>query len=522
VPIWIADYVLMGYGTGAVFACPAHDERDHGFAKRFDLPIIEVVKGGNVDEAAWVEDGPHVNSEFMDGLNVAEAKKKIVEWLEAHGHGGFEVQYRLRDWLFSRQRYWGEPFPIVHTEDGEVIPVPEDRLPVELPHLDEFLATEDGRPPLARDPGWVNTTVPGSERPAVRETNTMPQWAGSCWYYLRFIDPRNPNAFVDPAAEKRWMPVDLYVGGAEHAVLHLLYARFWHKVLFDLGLVSTPEPFMKLVNQGMITARSFRSAAGKYYYPEDVEKRGDDYYAKDGAGPLETQIEKMSKSRYNVTTPDQVIENHGADSLRLYETFIGPVEENAEWQTENIPGVRRFLDRTWRLLFPDEREGPRFAEDLEPDDRLDRLLHKTVKKVTEDIEGMHMNTAVSQLMIFVNEATQRDVLPRSVLETVIRLLSPFAPHIAEEMWHRMGHTESVSRAPWPEYDEAKTLDDQIDVPVQVNGKLRSVIQLARGTARDEAEAAARDDAKVTANLEGKTVVKVIVVPDKLINFVVKP
>ncbi|MBN2489420.1 MAG: leucine--tRNA ligase, partial [Planctomycetes bacterium] len=521
VPIWIADYVLMGYGTGAVFACPAHDERDHGFAKRFGLEIVEVVKGGNVDEAAYVGDGPHIRSEFLDGLDIAAAKKRIVAWLEEHGHGRFEVQYRLRDWLFSRQRYWGEPFPIVHTADGEAVALPENGLPVALPHLDVFAATPDGQPPLARDAAWVATVDPRTGKPAQRETNTMPQWAGSCWYYLRFIDPHNPRAFCDPAAEQRWMPVDLYVGGAEHAVLHLLYARFWHKVLHDLGLVSTPEPFLKLVNQGMITARSFCSRAGKYYYPADVERRADEYFAKDGTGPLETQIEKMSKSRYNVTTPDDVIATYGADSLRLYETFLGPVEENAEWQTENIPGVRRFLDRTWRLLFPDERGGPRFAAEGAPDAELDRLLHRTIKKVTEDIESLHTNTAVSQLMIFVNEATRREVLPRSVLEVLVRLVAPFAPHLAEEMWRHLGHEDSVVRAAWPSFDEARTLEDLLEVPVQVNGKLRGLVRLPRGAGREGAEAAARADGRVAPHLEGRAVLKVIVVPDKMINFVVR-
>jgi leucyl-tRNA synthetase len=531
VPIWIADYVLMGYGTGAVFACPAHDERDHGFATRFGLPIVEVVKGGNVDEAAYIEDGPHVNSEFLDGLDIAGAKKRIVAWLEEHDHGRFEVQYRLRDWLFSRQRYWGEPFPIVHARDGEAVPLPEDRLPVALPHLEEFQALPDGRPPLARDEDWGSTTDPRTGEPAWRETNTMPQWAGSCWYYLRFIDPKNSEAYVDSGAEKRWMPVDLYVGGTEHAVLHLLYARFWHKVLFDLGLVSTPEPFMKLVNQGMITARSFRSGK-KYFYPGDVEERKGDYYTRDGVGPLETQIEKMSKSRYNVTTPDEVIQNFGADTLRLYETFIGPVDEDAAWQTENIPGVRRFLDRTWRLLFQDDGDEPRFTDEdvASTDPELDALLHKTVKAVTDQIDRLtrqgvynefKLNTAVSALMIFVNEASRRDTLPKSVLETLVKLLAPFAPHLAEEMWQNLGYTSSVTREAWPTYDEARTLYDQLEVPVQVNGKLRGLIQLSRGTSRDDAEAAARADPKVTPHLMDKNVVKVIVVPDKMVNFVVR-
>ena len=530
VPIWIADYVLMGYGHGAVFACPAHDDRDHGFAIRFDLPIIEVVAGGDVQAEAYLGDGPHVNSEFLDGLDIAGARKKIAEWLEAHGHGKFEIQYRLRDWLFSRQRYWGEPIPVVHAEDGTPVPVPEADLPITLPHLEAFTATREGEPPLARDPGWVNTPVPGTGAAGKRETNTMPQWAGSCWYYLRFLDPGNDGAFCGAGAEKHWMPVDLYVGGTEHAVLHLLYARFWHKVLFDAGLVSTPEPFMKLVNQGMITARSFCDARGKYYYPHEVEKRGEAWFVKDTDTPLETQIEKMSKSRYNVTTPDEVIETFGADTLRLYETFIGPVDESAAWQTENIPGVRRFLDRAWRLLCPETGDGPRYDEGADADADLDVLLHKTIKMVTSQIErlarkGAHvefkLNTAISQLMIFVNEAMKREVLPKSVLETLTLLLAPFAPHMAEEMWHHLGHDTSVARAAWPEYDEEKTVDQLLEVPVQINGKLRSLVNLPRGASREDMESAAWSDPKVTSHLEGKNVVKVIVVPDRLINFVVK-
>jgi len=521
VPIWISDYVLMGYGYGAVFACPAHDERDHGFAKRFGLPIIEVVSGGNVKEEAWTGDGPHVNSGFLDGMNIAGAKKRVTAWLEENGGGGFEIQYKLQDWLFSRQRYWGEPIPVVHLADGSVSPLREEDLPLALPHLEAFAATEEGEPPLARDLDWVNITDPRSGKPGKRETNTMPQWAGSCWYYLRFIDPWNDEAFCDAEAEKRWMPIDLYVGGAEHATRHLLYARFWHKVLHDLGVVSTNEPFLRLVNQGMITARSFRDERGKYYYPNEVEKKGKDWFVKGSDTPLETQIEKMSKSRYNVTSPDEVIEAYGADSLRLYETFIGPVEEHAEWQTENILGVRRFLDRTWRLLFPEGSESAVICEEKEADKDLDILLHKTVKKVTEDIETFHMNTAVSQLMILVNEATRRDRVPRPVLEVLVRLLAPFVPHIAEEMWGHLGHTGTVADAAWPTFDAKKTLDEHIEIPVQINGKLRSLLDLPRGTSKEEVETAAREDRKVTPHLEGKNVVKVIVVPDKMINFVVK-
>ncbi len=520
VPIWVADYVLMGYGTGAMFACPAHDERDWAFAKRFGIPIVEVVSGGNIEDGAYTGDGPHVNSDFMDGLNTDEAMSKVIEWLEEKGRGHSEVNYRLRDWLFSRQRYWGEPIPIVFLEDGMPKAVPEGDLPVLLPDMEDRAPTADGGPPLSRASEWVNTTDAESGKPALRETNTMPQWAGSCWYYLRFLDPKNVSEPWDGDVEKKWMPVDLYIGGTEHATLHLLYSRFWHKVLYDLGCVSTKEPFARLFNQGMIQARSFQDARGKYYYPHEVEERDGKWVSTKTGEPLETRIEKMSKSRYNVVTPDEVIDEYGSDCLRLYEMFVGPLEDDAVWQTENIAGIKRFLERFWRLLYHEDAEGLSEPGDFEIDEELDRLLHKTVKKVTDDIENLQMNTAISALMIFVNEATKRKVIPHKVIDVITRLLSPFAPHIGEEFWRALGHSESVAFAPWPEYDPAKTVEDVIGIPVQVNGKLRQVIEVARGSGEDVVKDAAMRDEKVSGYLDGVTIRKVIYVPDKLLNFVV--
>lgn len=532
VPVWIADYVLTGYGTGAVFACPAHDERDHAFAKRFGLPIIEVVSGGNVEDEAYAGDGPHVNSEFLDGLDTGNAKTRIIAWLEKNGHGEGQVNYRLRDWLFSRQRYWGEPIPVLRLDDGATVPIPEEYLPVLLPELDEITPTPDGRPPLARAEDWVRTTDPQSGKPALRETNTMPQWAGSCWYYLRFIDPHNDNLPWSEKLEQRWMPVDLYVGGTEHATLHLLYARFWHKVLYDLGYVSTPEPFQKLFNQGMILARSFQDYRGKYYYPNEVEEKSGKWVVRNTGEAVETKIEKMSKSRYNVVTPDEIIEEYGADCLRLYELFVGPLEENALWQTENISGIRRFLDRTWRLFFSEEeksRGGLRTAskpdsesaDDFQDDGEFQALLHRTIKKVTEDIESLQMNTAISALMIFVNEATKRGRISCSALSAFARLLAPFAPHISEEFWHSLGNRDTVIYAPWPEYDPAKIIEEKANIPIQINGKLRGVVNVPRGSAEDAVRKAALEDPNIARHLEGVKINKVIFVQDRLLNFVVR-
>lgn len=523
VPIWIADYVLATYGTGAVFACPGHDERDHAFATRFELPIVEVVQGGDVGEAAYTGDGPHVNSDFLDGLDVAAAKRRIIEWLEEHEQGRGTVQYRLRDWLFSRQRYWGEPFPVIHTEDGETRLVPEGDLPVRLPELDEYTPTEDGDPPLARAEDWVRTTDPVTGRPATRETNTMPQWAGSCWYYLRFISPTDDAQAWDREEERYWMPVDLYVGGAEHATLHLLYARFWHRVLFDLGLVSTPEPFQRLFNQGMIHATSFKDDRGKYHYPDDVERVAeDDWRVKETGRPVTTRLEKMSKSRMNVVNPDAVCEEFGADAMRLYEVFMSPLEDGGLWDTQGVAGTKRFLDRVWRLAV-DQDTGERAAKlvDRDVDDAdLERALHAAIKKVTEAVDSLKFNTAVSEMMIFVNEATRADALPQAWFESFLRVLAPFAPHMAEELWERLGHTGGITYAPWPAFDEAKLAVDTIQIAVQVNGKVRATLDVPAAVTKDEALAAAKTDERLAKWLDGKTIRREIYVPGRLVNLVV--
>ncbi|MBF2054838.1 MAG: leucine--tRNA ligase [Candidatus Sericytochromatia bacterium] len=516
VPIWIADYVLASYGTGAVFACPAHDERDWEFAAKFDLPLIEVVEGGKIEEAAYTGDGKHINSEFLNGMKIEAAKRHMIKWLSENGCGEGETQYRLRDWLFSRQRYWGEPFPVIELEDGSLFLEEEGDLPVALPHLDDLSPTPDGQPPLARATQWREVTLPDG-RKGLRETNTMPQWAGSCWYYLRFLDPLNDKFPWDAALEQRWMPVDLYVGGTEHATLHLLYARFWHKVLFDLGLVSSKEPFQKLFNQGKIQARSYRDGRGKYYYPHEVEARDGEYFVKGSDTLLETRIEKMSKSKHNVVTPDETIAEYGADSLRLYEVFMGPLEDDAIWQTENMSGVRRFLERTWRLYFP---EKP--VKGGETPLQLERLLHKTIQKVTEDLEQMHPNTAISAMMIFVNEATRLGYLPDNMKKPLALMLAPFAPHVAEEFWESLGQKTSIALAPWPAFDPEMVLDKNIEIPVQVNGKMRGTIEVRAGASENEARSVAEDDENIGKHLSGLEVVKVIFKTDRMLNFVVRP
>ncbi|HEY9843458.1 MAG TPA: leucine--tRNA ligase, partial [Candidatus Obscuribacterales bacterium] len=525
VPIWVADYVLASYGSGAVFACPAHDERDWEFACKFGLPIVEVVAGGDVEEAAYTGDGPHVNSEFLNGLDLAAAKQKIIAWLVENDHGEAQIHYRLRDWLFSRQRYWGEPFPMAELEDGTLVALSAQDLPVELPYLDDWTPTPDGQPPLARAEDWRRVTL-ADGRTGLRETNTMPQWAGSCWYYLRFLDPKNDKEPWDQQIEKRWMPVDLYVGGTEHATLHLLYARFWHKVLFDIGLVSTREPFQRLFNQGKIQARSYRDARGKYYYPGEVEMKAyttaagqasDQWFIKGTDTLLETRVEKMSKSKHNVVTPDETIAEYGADALRLYEVFMGPLEDDAVWQTENMSGVRRFLERVWRLYFPEKavKEG-------EVPLQLERLMHKTIQKVGEDLEQMHPNTAVSAMMIFINEATRVGFLPAAMKSPFVRILAPFAPHVAEEFWEALGNKGSIAQAPWPEYDHEMTLDKEIEIPVQINGKMRGTIMARAGASENEARQVAEEAEHIRKHLEGFEVAKVIFKTDRMLNFVVRP
>ena len=531
IPIWVADYVLMTYGTGAIMAVPGHDERDHEFASTFGIPIVEVIKGGEkpIEEAPFEGDGVCVNSGFLNGLQVADAKEKMIAWLESEGKGARQVQYRLRDWLFSRQRYWGEPFPLAHLEDGTIVQLPDEALPVELPPIDAYKPTEDGKPPLARaDEGWLKVTLPDG-RIATRETNIMPQWAGSCWYYLRFLDAHNTEAPFDTALERYWMPVDLYMGGAEHAVLHLLYARFWHKVLYDAKLVSTQEPFQGLLNQGTILAESYQDAAGKYYYPHEVEQDDGKVVARTSGIPLQTQMEKMSKSRFNVINPNDVIDNYGADALRLYLLFIGPVTASTPWQDAGVEGVYRFLQRVWRLVI-DEDSGE-LSEKLTDaagttDPELWRELHKTIKQVTEDTESIDkMNTAISQMMIFVNTATQAKSLSQETLKIFLHLLSPYAPHIAQELWHRLHEGEEeeagfIAHEQWPTHDESVLTSATVTIIAQVNGKLRNRLQLPADATDKEIETAALADERVQRFIEGKPIRKVIVVPNRLINIVV--
>jgi leucyl-tRNA synthetase len=531
-PIWVADYVLMGYGTGAIMAVPGHDERDHEFAREFGLPIVEVVAGSPlpIEEAAYTnnQDGVLVNSTApdgfsIDGLRVPEAIARITAWLAERGLGRERVQYRLRDWLFSRQRYWGEPFPIVHTDDGEVVPLPEDWLPVELPVIDEFKPTDDGQPPLARaGESWLRVELPDGGA-GTRETNTMPQWAGSCWYYLRFLDPRNDREAWSPEAERYWMPVDLYVGGVEHAVLHLLYARFWHKVLYDCGYVHTKEPFQKLFNQGMILAHSYRDAGGKYYHPAEVEERDGRFVVAGTTTELEAQIEKMSKSKLNVVNPDDVIAAYGADAMRLYELFMGPLEVQKPWQMKDVEGVNRFLQRVWRLVV-DERTGERGArlgdEPATTAPELLRSLHKTIRKVTADTEALQMNTAIAQMMIFVNDATATPLVPVGIVTTFLRLLAPFAPHLCEELWLRLGEADLIAHAPWPAHDPELARDELLTIVVQVNGKRRGELQVAPETPEEEIRRLALASDSAQRYLEGKEPRKVIVVPGRLVNIVV--
>ncbi len=525
IPIWIADYVLMTYGTGAIMAVPGQDQRDWDFAKVYDLPIIRTVQPPpDFDGEAYLGDGPAINSGFLDGLPVDEAIQRMVDWLEERGRGERRVQYKLRDWLFSRQRYWGEPFPMVHTEDGEVVPVPEDWLPVGLPAVDEYRPTDDGRPPLARaGRDWIDVTLPDG-RTGTRETNTMPQWAGSCWYYLRFVDPHNDSEPWSREAERYWMPVDLYVGGVEHAVLHLLYARFWHKVLFDCGLVSTAEPFQRLFNQGMVLAYSYRDARGKYYHPSEVVEDDDGRVTAKGSGDeLVSQVEKMSKSKLNVVNPDEVIDSYGADAMRLYELFMGPLEVQKPWQMKGVEGVARFLQRVWRLVV-DDKSGELNTKltDAEPGSEpdLERTLHKTIKKVASDTETLQMNTAIAQMMIFVNAATSCATLPRATVTTFLRLLAPYAPHICEELWQRLGEPELIARATWPIHDEALCVDELIPIVVQVNGKKRAELQVPKDADAATLERLALESDNAQRFLEGKTPQRIVVVPGRLVNIVV--
>jgi leucyl-tRNA synthetase len=518
-PIWVADYVLMTYGTGAIMAVPAHDERDHAFAKTFDLPIIEVIgapEGHDISESAWTGDGPAVNSGRFDGMGVREFKAAIIDQLERDGSGAGKVNFKLRDWLFSRQRYWGEPFPIVHTEDGGVHPLHTDDLPLTLPHVAEFKPTSDGKPPLARAQEWTRTTWNG--QPATRETNTMPQWAGSCWYYLRYMDAHNTSAPFSPERERYWGPVDLYIGGVEHAVLHLLYARFWHKALFDCGLVHTAEPFARLFNQGMLLAQSYREASGKYHPVDDVEQRDGQWFVKGTDTPVATQIEKMGKSKKNVIDPLDIVDLFGADTLRTYVMFMGPLDQVKPWQTSGCEGIHRFLSRVWRL-FIDENTGA-LRQPGETAKKAHRALHVAIKETTEGIEQLKFNTPVSRMMEFVNAAGGQTPSREDGLRFV-QILSPYAPHVAEELWQRMGCTETIADSTWPQWDESALLADSIQIAVQVMGKLRGTVDVAPDADKDTILAAAKANPNVAKWLVDKTIVKEIVVPGRLVNFVAK-
>ena len=524
IPIWVADYVLISYGTGAIMAVPAHDTRDWEFAKKFNLPIIEVLKSqADVQEQAWTEDGTHVNSEFLDGLNKKDAIERMLAFLEEKGIGKRAVNYKLRDWVFSRQRYWGEPIPLVHCPDCGTVPVSEEDLPLELPDVKTYQPTGTGESPLAGIEEWVNCPCPKCGKPARRETNTMPQWAGSCWYYLRYLDPKNEKEFVSPEAERYWMPVDLYVGGAEHAVLHLLYARFWHKVLYDIGAVSTSEPFQRLINQGMITSFAFQNKA-KSLVPVDQAQEVEPgvFRDKDTGEPLERIIAKMSKSLKNVVNPDEMIREYGADSVRMYEMFMGPLTVSKPWNTQGLIGVNRFLEKVWAV-------GEKPLSDIDitgeiKDKRLSDLRKtyaRTVKKVTGDTESLSLNTAISQMMIFINEAGKLDSLPRAMWEGFVKMLSCYAPHLGEELWSRLGHGNTIAYEPWPVFSEEYCKEDTKEYPVMINGKLRAKFEAASDADSALLESLARETEGFKKFTDGKTVSKVIVVPGKLVNVVVR-
>lgn len=517
IPIWVADYVLISYGTGAIMAVPAHDTRDWEFAKKFDLPIIEVLKSEiDVQEQAWTEDGVHVNSGFLDGMNKDDAIEAMIAWLEERNLGTKATNYKLRDWVFSRQRYWGEPIPLVHCPTCGIVPLKEDQLPLLLPDVQSYEPSGTGESPLAKIDEWVNTTCPVCGGKAKRETNTMPQWAGSCWYYLRYIDPKNTERFVSEEKEKYWMPVDLYVGGAEHAVLHLLYARFWHEVLYDLGFVATKEPFQRLVNQGMITSFAYQRADKSLVPTDMVEESAPDQYVEKATGEkLERVVAKMSKSLKNVINPDEIITEFGADSMRMYEMFMGPLEVSKPWATTGLSGMYRFLDRVWRL------QEERTISDEEPSEEILKVLHKTIKKVTHDTDTLNFNTAISQMMVLVNELYKIDTLPRVVWETLIKLLGPYVPHLAEELWQLCGNEPTLANVPWPLYDESLTVDSEVAIVFQVNGKVRSKAVVEKGTEKEELLRLAKSDERILTWLEGKTIVKEIVVADKLVNLVIK-
>ena len=524
IPIWIADYVLISYGTGAIMAVPAHDTRDWEFAKKFNLPIIEVLKGnGNVQEAAWTEDGTHVNSGFLDGLDKKSAIEKMLSFLEENKIGRKAVNYKLRDWVFSRQRYWGEPIPLVHCENCGIVPVPEDELPLMLPDVKSYQPTGTGESPLAAIKSWVNCKCPKCSKDAKRETNTMPQWGGSCWYYLRYLDPHNKKEFCSAEKEKYWMPVDLYIGGAEHAVLHLLYARFWHKVLYDAGLVSTKEPFSRLVNQGMITSFAFQRANKTIVPVDEAEQRDDgNFYEKSTGEKLEQIVAKMSKSLKNVVNPDDEIKAYGADSVRMYEMFMGPLTMSKPWATQGIVGIHRFLEKVWAASEKNMDDTDIFGKlDDEKLISARKTFVQTIKKVTNDTASLNFNTAISQMMIFMNEITKLDSIPRAMWSDFVKALSPYAPHLGEELWQKLGNKTSIAYEPWPTVNDEFALDDEKIIVVMVNGKLRGKFKAKAGTSDEILKENALNDDGVKKFTDGKEIVKCIVVKDKLVNFVVK-
>ena len=487
-PIWISDYVIMGYGTGAIMAVPGQDQRDWDFAKKFELNIIRTVETkDNFDGEAYSGDGPAINSDFLDGLYIADAKEKIIKWLEEEKKGERAVQYKLRDWLFSRQRYWGEPIPIIH-KNGKPVPLDESDLPLELPEIDKYEPSGSGESPLANIKEWVEVRDANKEIVGLRETNTMPQWAGSCWYYLRFIDPINPKKGWDTQKEKYWMPVDLYIGGAEHAVLHLLYSRFWHHVLYDLGLVSTKEPFKKLFNQGMI---------------------------------LGTDGLKMSKSRGNVINPDETVDVYGTDSLRIYEMFMGPLDKGKPWSTSGLQGCSRFIKKLWGILVDDEGHISNNITNIESDKKTNQLLHQMIMKVSVNLDKLHFNTCVSEFMIFTNHIQKLDEINRELIKTFIILINPFMPHLAQELWELIDENNELSYEPWPKYNKHLTQLNSIKIAVQINGKRRSEIDISTKDSESEVISKAKNDDKVSLFIEGKVIIKEIYVHQKIVNFVIK-
>ena len=524
IPIWIADYVLISYGTGAIMAVPAHDDRDWDFAKKFNLPIIEVLKSEvDVQQQAWTEDGIHVNSEFLDGLNKQDAINKMLEWLTEKGVGKKAINYKLRDWIYSRQRYWGEPIPLVHCPTCGTVPVPEEELPLTLPEVKTYQPTGTGESPLAAIDEWVNCKCPKCGGAAKRETNTMPQWGGSCWYYLRYLDPHNEKEFCSSSAEKYWMPVDLYIGGAEHAVLHLLYARFWHKVLYDIGVVSTKEPFQRLVNQGMITSFAFQRKNKTLVPVDEVEQKEDGTFIEKATGEqLEQIVAKMSKSLKNVVNPDDEIKAYGADSVRMYEMFMGPLTMSKPWSTQGIVGIHRFLEKVWSVS-----EKP--MADIDITGKLEdkalisarKTFAQTVKKVTDDTATLNFNTAISQMMIFINEVSKLNEVPKSMWADFVKILSPYAPHLGEELWEKLGNNKTIAYESWPTVNADFAKDDEVQIVVMVNGKLRDKFMAAPNTDQEELKATAFTLEGVKKFTDGHEVVKTIVVPNKLVNIVVK-